>query len=156
MEDGAMTALTFVRMDDISANIRREVLSDPKISVDSLQVEDRNGEVNLNGVTETYAARLFAEAAARRVPGLRGLQNDIRVVIPRLKFRADSEIADAVRYTFKWNVLLQAQRLNCVVADGWVLIRGNVSAEYQKHEAEASISHIAGVKGIVNDVVVAG
>jgi osmotically-inducible protein OsmY len=157
VEDGTMAAATLQHSNDLTARIRRELISDPRVvglSVETSVNED-NDEVTLSGTVKTYAAKLYAEDAARRIAEARGVTNRIEVKIPPHEFKADKEVAEVVRYTFRWNVLLPANSIDCVVVGGWVLLTGKVSAQYQKLEAEIAISHVAGVRGIVNDIEIA-
>jgi len=153
-----MTALAYLHTEcaeDTADRVRRELFLDPRVELENLNVEiHQDLDVTLSGTATTYASKLYAEGDVRQMYGIRDVHNHIKVVVPPQNFRSDMEIADAVRHTFRWNSILPPKSVNCVVADGWVLITGNVSAEYQKEEAETAVTHIWGVKGIVNDVKV--
>ncbi len=150
-----MAAATIQQANDVNAKVRREIASDPRISGIALETSVEDSTVTLVGSVKSFAAKVYAEAAAHRVSEVTVVNNRLEVKIPRHEFRADKEISDAVRYHFKWNVLLPSGSIDCVVVDGWVLLQGKVSAEYQKLEAQVAISHISGVKGIVNDIEIA-
>ncbi len=152
-----MTATTLQHNNDVAARIRRELISDPRVvglGVDANYNPDSEIVV-LSGTVKTYAAKLYAEDAAKRIGEVKDVQNRIDVKIPSHEFRQDKEVSDAVRSTLKWNVLLPSNSVECTVVDGWVLLTGKVSAQYQKLEAEVAIRHIHGVRGIVNDVEIA-
>ena len=60
-------------------------------------VSATKGTVTLTGYIDTYAGKLAAERAAKRVVGVRAVANDIDVVRLRLE-RTDTDIAqDAAR-----------------------------------------------------------
>jgi len=150
-----MTAATLLQSSDVSARVRREITSDPRVTGQSLEASFDNDTITLTGTVRSFAAKLYAEEAARRVGELKDVHNRIEVKIPAHDFKADKEVAEAIRYTYRWNVLLPSNSIDCVVVDGWVLLTGKVSAEYQKLEAEVAIYHIAGLRGIVNDIEIA-
>jgi osmotically-inducible protein OsmY len=150
-----MAAATIQHANDVSTKVKREIASDPRITGLTLETSVQDGTVTLSGSVKSFAAKLYAEAAARKVAEVTEVNNRLEVTISRHEFRADKEIGDAIRYHFKWNVLIPSGTVDCVVVGGWVLLQGKVNAEYQKLEAEMAICHIAGVKGIVNDIEIA-
>lgn len=149
-----MTATLTTTQNEIQQRAGREILCDPHVTTKSLNVEYADGIAILHGVVSNYASKQYAEAAARRVSGIHDVVNQLQVKIPCGEFRADKEISEAVRYIYAWNVFIPQNDIVVTVVDGWVLLDGQVASWMQRQEAEAAIAHLAGVKGIVNDLQV--
>jgi hypothetical protein len=76
--------------------VMRQLDWDPEVEASAIGVAARNGTVTLTGFIDTYAGKLAAERAAKRVHGVRAVANDVEVRL-RLE-RTDTDIAqDAVR-----------------------------------------------------------
>jgi osmotically-inducible protein OsmY len=148
--------VTTANLTEADAKVRDAVLRqlewDPEVDASAVGVAARAGTVTLTGYIDSYAGKLAAERAAKRVRGVRAVANDIEV---RLKLeRTDADIAaDAVRVlTLHGNVPEQVQ---AVVHGGHVTLTGRVTWIYQKHEAERAVRHVRGVRDVVNRIVVA-
>src|SRR6267143_3541602 len=91
----AMTE-TLRRTDEsIRADVVSELKWDPKITSSDIAVAVKDGVVTLSGFASSYWEKDAAEKAAKRVYGVRGVANDLRVRLASM--RTDSEIArDAV------------------------------------------------------------
>ncbi len=76
--------------------VARQLEWDPEVDAAAIGVTAKDGAVTLTGYIGSYAGKLAAERAAKRVRGVRGVANDIEV---RLKLgRTDPDIiADVVR-----------------------------------------------------------
>src|SRR5574339_393077 len=82
-----------VRMRDA---VIRQLDWDPEVDASGIGVAACHGTVTLSGYIDTYAGKLAAERAAKRVAGVRAVANDIEVRL-RLE-RTDVDIAqDATR-----------------------------------------------------------
>src|SRR6187455_2234094 len=69
---------------------------DSRFDAAAIGVSARNGAVTLTGWIDSYANKLAAERAAKRVRGVRAVANDIQVTLDHE--RADPDIAaDIVR-----------------------------------------------------------
>ena len=53
------------------------------------------------------------------------------------------------------NILVPEDRIQVIVEDGWVTLKGTVDWSYQKEEAERTVRNVAGVKGVSNLIEVA-
>ncbi len=76
--------------------VTRQLEWDPEVDASAVGVTVRGAAVTLTGFIDTYAAKLAAERAAKRIHGVRAVANDIEV---RLRLgRTDADIAqDAAR-----------------------------------------------------------
>ena len=58
-------------------SVVRQLNTDPSFDATMVGVTNADGVVTLSGYVETYAARLAAERAARRVYGVKAVANEI-------------------------------------------------------------------------------
>ena len=92
--------MTTAAQTDVDVRVKGAVIRqlewDPQVETTGVAVLACDGIVTLTGYIDTYAGKLAAERAAKRVRGVRGVANELQV---RLKLeRTDPEIvADVVR-----------------------------------------------------------
>ncbi len=102
-----------------------------------LTVQVGDGEVRLTGLVNNEAARLYATAAASRVPGVRAVVNHL-AVRPRNRIE-DTGIALLVQRRIENSVTLKpvASAIRLIALDGVLQLEGTVHTEAQRLEAEA-------------------
>jgi osmotically-inducible protein OsmY len=122
---------------------------DAEVEASGIGVAARGPVVTLTGFIDTYAGKLAAERAARRVQGVKAVANDIQV---RLRLpRTDAEMAaDAVRILEMHGSLPDGVQI--VVHNGHVTLTGAVQTLYQRAASEKALRHVHGVKGIANHI----
>jgi osmotically-inducible protein OsmY len=124
---------------------------DPAVDASAVGVAARDGAVTLTGFVNSYAEKLAAERAAKRVHGVRAVANDIEV---RLKVgRTDADIAADVATGLRIHSSIPAA-VQAAVHHGHVTLTGTVSWLYQKVLAEQIVGHIAGVRHVINRITV--
>src|SRR5882762_6608199 len=120
-----------VRTDDeIRNSVLMELKWDPKITSPDIGVAVKDGVVTLTGFVPSYWEKDAAEKAAKRVYGVRGVANDLRVRLASM--RTDSEIARDAVDALESHLLIPSDRIKVVVKDGWVTLEGNVNWQFQK------------------------
>jgi osmotically-inducible protein OsmY len=132
--------------------VMRQLEWDPEVDASAVGVAAKDGTVTLTGYIDSYAGKLAAERAAKRVHGVRGVANDVDV---RLKLdRTDVDIAnDAVRALELRSTIPDG--VQAVVHNAHVTLTGKVNWLFQKREAEKAVRHIRGVRSVVNYIEVA-
>jgi osmotically-inducible protein OsmY len=138
--------------DDIKRHVEAELEWDPGVDSTDIGVAVNQGVVTLSGFVRSFAHKLAAERAAKRVAGVVGLANDLEIQLPGADQRPDPEIArDAVAELKKW--LPDAWRhVRPVVEDGRVTLEGEVEWNFQRDYAERALHWIAGITGISNSI----
>ena len=63
----------------ITAKVKAAILDDPTLKVLQINVETYRGTVQLSGFVESRAMAERAVAAARRVAGVKGIRDDMRI-----------------------------------------------------------------------------
>jgi osmotically-inducible protein OsmY len=140
----------------IQQDVYRELHWDDRVTETDVGVEVDHGIVTLTGTVESYAARLAAQRAAHQVYGVHDVANDLVVRLPGSPGHTDTDLADAVRRTLQWHVLVPHQRIHSTVAKGWVTLEGEVDSWRQRTDAERAVSHLSGVAGVTNKLSVSG
>jgi osmotically-inducible protein OsmY len=139
---------------EIERDVRDELKWDPDLDADDIAVSVKNGVVTLAGFTRSYADRLEAEAAAKRVAGVLAVANDIEVRLPAIDQRPDPDIARDAVAALKAELPISYDRIKIIVKDGWITLEGAVEWQYQKTTAENAVRKVKGVKGVTNVVTV--
>lgn len=83
----AVPAVLAQRPDDgnITDRVRQRLFSDPDIKGYTVEVETKDGIVTLSGTVETERAKVKAEKLTKKVSGVKGVVNKLRVEPPRPK-----------------------------------------------------------------------
>jgi osmotically-inducible protein OsmY len=134
---------------DLRDRVQRQLEFDPEVEEANVAVSVSDGIVTLAGFARTYAAKLAAEKAAKRVYGVRGIANDIEVKL--LIERTDPEIARDAVNTLQ-NRLGVGNLIQVTVRNGFVILEGTVEWYFQKATAESAVKYLRGVRGVQNDV----
>ena len=122
--------------------------------VDESQIDAavERGIVTLVGTVPSYAMKLGAQEAVRSVEGVHDVVDEIDVGPRGERSVVDEELVGILTQVLVWDSLVPDQDLSVSVSDGWVTLRGSVTAASQRTEAERSVAHIAGVRGVTNEI----
>ncbi|MET1115766.1 MAG: BON domain-containing protein [Comamonas sp.] len=133
----------------VKKDIEDEIQWDPAVRDDSLiAVTVKDGVATLTGFVKSYMDSYYAEKAAKRVTGVTGVANDIKVKL--LSERTDPEIAEEAVVAIKRELPTAFEKIKVVVKEGRVTLEGECDWNYQKEWAERAIRSITGVKLISN------
>ncbi|MBV8950617.1 MAG: BON domain-containing protein [Actinobacteria bacterium] len=136
--------------------LRREVeaqlASDACVDARRLVVSVSDGVVTLAGEVGSLADKWEVERAVERMAGIRGIANSIEVHGDR--DRADSDIARRAVEALARNVFVPSRALTVRVENGWVVLAGEVSRDFQRRAAERAVRNLPAVRGISSVVTV--
>lgn len=127
---------------------------DPRFDSQGIGVAVKDGVVALSGHVASYADRWSAQDAAQSVAGVRAIANELVVDLASDAQRTDPQIADAALKALNGDVFIPATGIKVAVHDGWVTLSGQVDFWYQREAAERAITHLRGVKGLGNEIVI--
>ncbi|ATE63880.1 BON domain-containing protein [Rhizorhabdus dicambivorans] len=127
---------------------------EPSVDSADIGVAVDKGVVTLSGYVNSYAGKMAAEKAARRVSGVRALAEELKVRYASDPKTADHEIAQRILDMFKWNVLVPDSSIQVKVEHGFVTLSGTVDWAYQMDEARKVAGKINGVVGVGNLITV--
>lgn len=130
-----------------------ELKWEPRVNAAHIGVTAKEGVVTLTGDVSSYAEKLAAENAARRVYGVKGVAEDIKVRYSSNKVD-DTDIAQMALQALSWDVEVPSDKVKVEVEDGWVTLTGIVDWHFQREAAEADVRKLNGVLGVLNDITI--
>ncbi len=133
-------------------DVRSELAWDPSLDASQIGVAAKAGVVTLSGAVPSYAEKLVAEQAAKRVYGVKAVADEVEVKIPGGRERGDADIAVAALSALTWAAAVPDDRIQVTVRDGWVVLDGTVDWGYQRAAAHHAVANLAGVKGVTDDI----
>jgi len=140
-------------MSDIK--LRQDILDEleyePSINAAHIGVTMDGSVASLIGNVSTYAEKIAAVAAARRVKGVQGVADHIEVRYTA-KTGSDDEIAKRALAILNWDSSIPGSGLQILVRDGLVTLSGEVDWQFQRTTAENDIRNLSGVIGVVNSI----
>lgn len=151
-----MTTTQTIKKTD--AQIKIDVLSElkyePYVKVTDIGVLVENGTVTLDGHVTSYAERIAAVRAAKRVAGVMAIADDIKIQLMGSEHHTDTDIATAAAQHIGWSYLIPHDRIQVTVHEGWITLSGEVEWQYQKNAARKVVEHLLGVNGVTNSIVI--
>lgn len=139
----------------LQKDVMEELKWQPAIDASEIGVAVNNGIVELFGTVGSYAEKRAAENAALRVEGAKAVAEKIQVKFGVNSQRTDTEIAEAIVNTLRWDSSIPDDKIKVKVEEGWVTTEGKVDWMFQKNAVKNAVGNLAGVKGITNLVTVA-
>ena len=138
----------------LQGDVLDELKWEPSINAEQIGVAAKDGVITLSGIVGSYAEKLIAEKAARRVEGVQAIAEDLEVRLPGDPKTSDTEIAQRVVDILEWDSLVPKQKIKVTVENGVVRLTGEVDWGFQKNQALKNASRISGVTRIDNWIVV--
>jgi osmotically-inducible protein OsmY len=136
--------------DDILDELAYEPIVDPA----HIGVTADQNVVTLTGHVGSYAQKLAALSAVRRVKGVHGIADEIEVRAPSDAKMSDDEIASRAINVLSWDSVVPSEAIQVTVRDGLVTMTGKVHWYYQKSSAERDVRNLSGVRSMVNNIEV--
>lgn len=151
-----MTTDTLLTRSDtqIEKDVLDELDWDTRIGPSEIGVTVKDGIVTLSGHVDSYARRWAAQEAALRVLGVKAVANELEVSLFSAAERTDTELAHAAVDALTWDAEIPTHNIQVSVSKGWVTLTGQVDVYFQRSAAERALRHLAGVRGVSNELVV--
>lgn len=132
-----MTEVVDVRDDQrIQRDVLAELAWDARLQPNEIGVTVDQGVVTLTGFVDGAARGWAATRCAQRVRGVRAVADEMEVRLPGTPGRTDAEVAIAAMRALEWDSFVPAERLDVTVANGWLMLRGEVEFGWQRRAAE--------------------
>lgn len=135
---------------DLRQRIIDELEFEPSINAAHIGVVVDKGVVTLTGHVASYAEKLAAEYAVRRVKGVHGIAEEIEVRYPETKKTADDEIAARALQIIDWDTTIPDDKVQVKVQKGLVTLTGKVDWNFQRTAAADAVRKLSGVVNVVN------
>jgi osmotically-inducible protein OsmY len=137
---------------ELQTDVQNAIKWEPLLNAAEIGVTAKDGVVSLTGVVDSYAKKLEAENAAKKVIGVKAVVEKIEVKFPNSWTKTNAEIANEVLSALKSNWLIPSDKVTLKVEDGWVTLEGELPWNYQKEAAKNAINWLTGVKGVTNNI----
>jgi osmotically-inducible protein OsmY len=132
-------------------DIEQELRWDPMINEAQIGVTVDHGAVSLLGQVDTFAEKWAAEAATKRVSGVRTVAQDLKVKLAFDDTYSDADIAAAAASALKWDVFVP-RGVTARVQNGTVTLEGQVAWNFERESAERAVSYLSGVSNVYNSI----
>ncbi|MBI2014064.1 MAG: BON domain-containing protein [Chloroflexi bacterium] len=133
---------------DVLAEIARDVRFRPA----ELGVEVDDGIVTLTGTVSSYVKLGQAADIAAAVYGVKDVAN--KLTVETATKLDDTRLAQAVRDALRWDVDVPEERIDSIVRDGVVTLKGTVDHWGQRAAARDAVAKIGGVRYVNDHLVV--
>lgn len=131
-----------------------ELEFEPRVNAAHIGVAVEKGVATLSGHVGSYAEKLAAEKAVKRVKGVQAIAEEIEVRFSSDKKTADDEIAARAVNILRWSAVVPPDSVLVKVQEGRVNLTGQVNWQFQRAAAEAEIRRLSGVVGVLNSVTI--
>jgi len=139
---------------ELKHDVLAQLEAEPGVDAAHIGVTVTNGVVTLTGTVPTYAEKLAANRAVKRLDGVQALVSELEVR-PRVGAqRTDTDIARAVVDALAWDIAVPDEEISTRVSGGWVTLEGEVNLQFQRAAAERAVSRLAGVRGVTNFITI--
>jgi hyperosmotically inducible protein len=138
----------------ITTKAKVALLTADDVSVTSVHVDTKDGHVTLHGKVKSAAEKTRAEAAVKKVDGVKGVHNLLQVVPDAFKEAtkvADATVKDKVEAVLKADASLKGIKV-ASVNNGVVLLSGKTDSVDKELRAVEAARAVAGVKRVASEV----
>jgi osmotically-inducible protein OsmY len=139
---------------EIQEDVINELKWNASIHSSNIGVSVKSGVVTLWGEVDSYLEKIEAEKAVRKVAGVRAVAVDLQVGISQGNYRTDAEIAEAILNSLRWHTSIPEEQIVIKVENGIVTLKGEVEWAYQRTLVKDVVTHLTGVKNVINLMVV--
>jgi osmotically-inducible protein OsmY len=137
---------------DLQSDVQNAIKWEPLLHAAEIGVTAQDGVVSLTGVVDSYAKKIEAENATKKVIGVKAIVENIEIKVPSSWAKSNLEIANAVIAALDYNWSVPKEKVTVKVEDGWVTLDGELHWNYQREAAKNSVNYLLGVKGVTNNI----
>lgn len=138
----------------LQTDVLAELARDWRFRPAEVGVEVDDGVVTLTGTVSSYAKLAAAAEITARVSGVKDVANKLEVHLAGVSVRDDTDVAKAVRHALEWEPDVPEERIDCIVRQGVVTLKGAVDYWYQRKAAAETATHLIGVVSVKNEIQV--
>jgi VCBS repeat-containing protein len=138
---------------ELQLDVVDELRWEPGVDATEIGATVKDGVVTLTGTVDSFAEKWAAEAAVKRLSGVKALAVELEVKLPGDCKRTDADIAEAAQNALEWDVSVP-DGIKVTVEKGFLTLDGQVDWEYQRSAAERAVQYLTGVTGVNNEITV--
>lgn len=141
----------------ITSKVKVALVENPATKARQINVDTRNGIVQLNGFVESSEAKSEAENAARTVSGVKSVENNLQVRNGERTMGnalSDAEVTTKVKAALIADSRTKAYQIEVTTYKGIVSLGGFVSSTAEKDAAENVAKNVNGVVKVENGLKV--
>lgn len=141
----------------ITAKVKAALIDNPATKAHQINVDTRNGVVQLNGFVDNAEAKSEAESSARAVNGVRTVENNLQVRSGQRTMGnavSDAEITAKVKAALIADSRTKAYQIDVTTYKGIVSLGGFVASANEKDAAESVAKNVNGVVKVENGLQV--
>lgn len=136
---------------ELKQDIETELRWEPAVNSAQIGVSVDQGAVTLLGEVDSYPQKWAAEAATKRVFGVRTIAQDLSVKLLSQHQHTDEEIAVAVQHALTWDVFTPST-VTAKVHGCAVTLEGEVKWNFERNAAEQAVRNLTGVADVYNAI----
>jgi osmotically-inducible protein OsmY len=137
--------------DELRYDVEQELFWEPRIDNEAIAVSTGDGDVTLRGTVGSFREKREAANAAKRVYGVKSVDNKLSVRLLDGFGRDDADVRGAVLQALMLDSLVPSS-IDASVNDGIVTLTGMAPFNYQRAEAEFVAGNVPGVIGLDDQV----
>lgn len=137
--------------DDLRMTVEDELLWEPRVDNEAVAVSADDGIVTLRGSVGSFREKRAATAAAKRVYGVKDVDNQLEVELLDDERREDADIRGDILQALMIDALVPST-VDVSVDDGWVTLTGTADYQFQRDEAEHIAGNAAGVSWLDDEI----
>ena len=126
----------------------------PAVDESDIGVLVEEGVITLTGTVRSHTEKLAAEAAVKRVKGVRAVVEKLEVRFHGAPELSDAEIARRAVNVLDWDVSIPKGRVMVTVENGHVTLTGEVDWRYQAEQAKFRMGNLPGVTRVTSQIMV--
>jgi len=135
---------------ELQEDVQNAIKWEPLLHAAEIGVTAKDGVVSLTGIVDSYAKKMEAENAAKRVIGVKALVEKIEVKLHSSWSKTDADIAKDVLTALNSNWSVPKDKVTVKVEEGFVTLEGELPWNYQREAAKNAVNYLMGVKGVTN------
>jgi osmotically-inducible protein OsmY len=139
---------------ELQKDVQNALQWEPLLHAAEIGVTAIDGVITLSGTVDSFAKKLEAETAAKKVLGVKAIVETILIQLPNSIVKSNGDIAADVLFALNSNWSIPKNKITIKVEYGWVTLEGELPWNYQRDAAKNAINYLIGVKGISNNIVV--
>lgn len=136
----------------LERDIAAELDWEPSIDARGIMASVKEGVVTLGGSAPSYPDKTGAEAAVKRLAGVKAVRNDIAVSLPEADIVPDEQISREVQAMLAAQLPLWADRIKTIVSDRVLTLEGDVEWHFQKDAVEAAVERVRGIEDVIDKI----